>query len=158
MELNIEQLIGQRVAEVRYYFNPENEYNLQEYYSIFKLENGMIFQIPNCADQIWDQNNNYLMELFSKTNKIPQNTLDIFKTNKIVDFHFSYFNDAPDDEGKSIIEFDNKIFLTEKNYGPIGITDVDMKIMTEEEFLKLKVELEPEFQIKSYVNEIRNAV
>ena len=47
----VRSLIGLRIEEMRFHYQGENEYDLQEFYSYFKLSNGQIIMLPIYPDE-----------------------------------------------------------------------------------------------------------
>lgn len=68
---------------------------------------------------------------------------------EIRNIHFLYYKNEPDEQEKAIIELENGLFITEKNVGPVGITNVDLQVMNEQQFFDFKQRLGVDFNLKS---------
>lgn len=138
--LKLSDLIGQEIAELRFHYVPENEYGLQSFHSFIKLSSDIIIDIPN------DDNDDYLrltqenLEYFAKMFETGESVHEKVKTylvgQKILDFYFSYYDDEIDFEHSAFIKLMNGYYLTENNYGPVGLTNIDLVILDEEQFLQ----------------------
>ena len=149
MKITPLQIIGQKITEVRYRYNPENEYGLQAFCSFFRLTNGSVIRIPTYADEVWASSNSALPAAYSKAPIAGAKITAIIKHRKIVDLYFRYYNNESDEEQRSFTEPENEVFITEINVGPAGVTDVDLKILNGDDFRELKQALEPGFEIRS---------
>ena len=144
------QTIGQKITEIKYFYNPENEFGLQEFESFIKIEDNSIIQIPYFTTQQW--NDAELRKKFDDAKSIKSKYVDSILNLKIINYHFTYFEDELDEMEKAIIELENGIYITEKNYGPIGLTNIDLQIMNKAEFLNFIENLDSEFEIKPLIN------
>lgn len=103
-------------------------------------------------------NTSYINEKYLNAQNISIEFLDTIKNKRIIDFHFVYDNSEPTIFEHSYIELENHTFLYEINSGPVGITSVDLHIITKEEFdnLKKEIENETDTKVKSFLNDIHN--
>jgi len=53
---------------------------------------------------------------------------------KITDLFFCYYNNEVDVDFSAFVKLSNNMYLSEKNFGPVGITNVDMILLNDEEF------------------------
>lgn len=153
--MDLLNLIGLRIKDIKYNYIYENEYGMQEFYSYIKLSNGLIFMIPYYPDEEVVENK-ALKEVFKKAKKVNIDFLKKLKDKHIVNFHFPYFENELNEGRKSYVELEGSIFLTEMNSGPPGITNVDMHLYTRLEFENEKGNLEDGFQIIPLTDIIRN--
>ena len=54
---------------------------------------------------------------------------------KIVDFYFCYYDNEIDFDFSAFIKLSNNYYLSEKNFGPVGITNVNLIIFNEKQFM-----------------------
>jgi hypothetical protein len=139
--LKLSELIGQEVVELRFHYVPENEYGLQMFYTYLKLDNGKIIDIPKFSDdddylQLSQDNLSYLAGRFDTGSLVNDDVKKYFEGQKIVDFYFSYYNNEVDIEYSALIKLSNGYYLSENNSGPIGVTDIDLLILDENQFTK----------------------
>ena len=149
MKVTPHVLIGQKVIEVRYRYIPENEYGLQEFVSFFRLSNGSIIQIPCCPGEEWRNNNEFLLINYADSESVGEELSAMVFNREIRNIHFLYYKNEPDEQEKAIIELENGLFITEKNVGPVGITNVDLQVMNEQQFFDFKQRLGVDFELKS---------
>jgi len=153
--MNISKIIGLEITEIRYTYTYQNEYAMQEFFAYLKLSNGLIIEIPQYSDsQIRESAE--LNKIFENAKKPDDNCRKQIENQKITDIHFCFYEQESDEESKAYLELENGIYITEENRGPIGLTTVDLEILTKSEFEKLKAELEEDFEIKSFISEINN--
>ncbi len=153
--MNISELIGKTINKIRYTYTYRNQYDIQEFFAYLKLSNGVITGIPQYHD-IDITENETLNKLFKEAKKPNSNCLKQIENQKIVDFHFWFFENEQDIEKKAYIELESGIYVSEENFGPIGLTTVDLEILTPEAFEKLKDGLSKGLEIKSYLKELQN--
>jgi len=149
--MNISQLIGLTITEIRYTYTYQNEYDMQEFYSYLKLSNGLIIEIPQFSDVELNENTE-LNEIFENAKKPNNECKKRIENQKITDIHFCFYEQEPDEESKAYLELENGIYFTEENRGPMGLTTVDIEILNKSEFEERKTELEENFEIKSFSN------
>tara|TARA_B100001173_G_C15621993_1_gene393386 strand:+ start:69 stop:518 length:450 start_codon:yes stop_codon:yes gene_type:complete len=138
--MKLKELIGSKIIEVKYHYSPSNEYQLQEFYSYLLLNNGLIFSFPTYEDESnFDsiESQEYFNNKFKTGSKISNKVKPLIVGQKISNLHFPYFQDEPDDDEKAFIELENGYFISETNYGPQGVSNVDLKIITKEKFNSL---------------------
>ncbi|MFV0217627.1 hypothetical protein OBJ92_11435 [Empedobacter falsenii] len=51
--------IGKIITEIKYYYNPENEYGLQEFESFIKIDNDKVIQIPYFPTEEWNESETF---------------------------------------------------------------------------------------------------
>jgi hypothetical protein len=153
MKLN--ELIGLSITEIKYTYTYQNEYDLQEFFAYLKLSNGIVMGIPQYFD-LEIKEDPELNEIFGNAKKLVIDCSQKIENKKIIDIHFGFYENSLDEEQKAYLELENGIYISERNYGPIGLTNIDLEILTAAEFEKLKEELEEGFEIKSYSKELIN--
>ena len=120
--------------------HPRNQYDLQEFESFIQLENKIYLTIPSSLDSFpidKKERQQSLKKNFKQGNKIPKDLKPLLTGSKIVNIHFPYFRDEIDDEEKAFIELENGYFISEYNFGPLGVNNVDLKIITKQDFQEL---------------------
>ncbi|GAO44738.1 hypothetical protein [Flavihumibacter petaseus] len=136
--LKLSELVGQEIVELRFHYVPRNEYDLQSFHSYIKLSSDTIIDIPHFGDdeylQLTQDNITYLKESFDTGDSVTENAKSYFVGQKIVDFYFSYYNGEVDLYYSAFIKLSNGFYLTERNFGPIGVTNIDLKILDERQF------------------------
>jgi hypothetical protein len=153
--MNLSELIGLSITEIRYDYTFTNKYDMQEFFLYLKLSNGLIIEIPQYYDLEINENSE-LNEAFINAKNTNNNCSKLIENQKIIDFHFWFYEKESDEEKKAYLELESGIYITEENYGPIGLTNIDLEILTKSEFDKLKAELIEGFEIKSYSTELKN--
>lgn len=152
--MTISELIGLTIKEIRFDYTHQNEYDMQEFFAYLKLSNEMIIEIPQYSDLELKESKE-LNKTFSMSKRPNMECKKRIENQKIIDFHFCFYAQEPDEENKAYIELENGIHFSEENYGPMGLTTIDLKILTQSEFQKIKSELEDDFEIKSYLTELK---
>ncbi len=136
--LHLSTLIGKEIADLKFHYVPENEYGLQSFHSFIKLTDGAIIDIPKFDDDIYlhltKENLEYLNSMFESGEKIDEKTRALIVGQKITDLFFCYYNNEVDIDYSAFIKLSNNLYLSEKNFGPIGITDINLTILNEEQF------------------------
>ena len=136
--LHLSTLIGKEIADLKFHYVPENEYGLQSFHSFIKLTDGTIIDIPKFDDDIYlhltKENLEYLNSMFESGEKIDEKTRALIVGQKITDLFFCYYNNEVDIDYSAFIKLSNNLYLSEKNFGPIGITDINLTILNEEQF------------------------
>lgn len=136
--LLLSTLIGKEIADLKFHYVPENEYGLQSFHSFIKLTDGTIIDIPKFDDDIYlhltKENLEYLNSMFESGEKIDEKTRALIVGQKITDLFFCYYNNEVDIDYSAFIKLSNNLYLSEKNFGPIGITDINLTILNEEQF------------------------
>ncbi|MEP5339440.1 MAG: hypothetical protein ABJL44_14410 [Algibacter sp.] len=153
--MNISDLIGLTISEIRYTYTNRNEYDIQEFFAYLKLSNGLIIEIPQYSDLDLDESveRNRIFEDAKIPSKKCKNRIE---SQRIIDIHFCYYNNEQDFDSKAYIELENETYLTEQNRGPQGLTDIDLEILNKSEFEKRIAELDEDSEIKSYRTAIKN--
>lgn len=139
--MDLKDILGETIKDIRCTYINENKYGLQEFQSYIQLSSGLIFQIPHYPDAEIEETL-ALNELFRKAKEIEYRFLKRVKGQKIVDFYFLYIEDELSEDDKPYMQLENGLFLTELNYGPMGLTNVDMQILTSVEFETVRNELD----------------
>ena len=139
--LKLSDLIGQEIEELRFHYTPENEYGLQSFYSYIKLSNDIIIDIPKFSDddnymELTHDNISYFKRQFDTGQLVNEKVKAYYVGQKIVDFYFSYYNGEVDIDNSAFIKLTNDYYLSENSSGPIGITNIDLLILDESEFIK----------------------
>lgn len=151
MKVVIKDLIGLKIKDIRFKYVNDNGYNLQEFTTYIKLTNGLIFTIPYYYDEEFSIFDEEIEEEYLNAQHLPKSILKLFQGKKIADFHFVFFENESCELEKAIIELECEFYFTEKNNGPIGLTDVDLEILNKQKFnlFKQQVESEEDFEVKS---------
>jgi hypothetical protein len=136
--LKLWQLIGDEIIDMRYHYIPENKYGLQECHSYIKLASNRIIDIPRSDDddykELTPENLSYLVERFDSGQVVNDKFKGRVFNQKIVDFWFRYYDNIPDYE-HGYIQLTNGLYLTENNFGPVGLTNITVFTLQEHEFL-----------------------
>lgn len=144
--LHLSSLIGKEIADLKSHYVPENEYGLQSFHSFIKLTDGTIIDIPKFDDDIYlhltKENLEYLNSMFESGEKIDEKTRALIVCQKITDLFFCYYNNEVDIDYSAFIKLSNNLYLSEKNFGPIGLTDINFTILNEEQFNSEKQRLQ----------------
>lgn len=153
--MNISDIIGLTITEIRYTYTYQNEYDMQEFYAYLKLSNGLVIEIPQYSDLELNESTerNRIFEKAQIPNKDCKNRIE---NQKIVDIYFCYYDNEQDFDSKAYIELENGTFFTEQNRGPQGLTDIDLEMLSKSEFEERVAELDEESEIKSYLKQIKN--
>ncbi|NNV57256.1 hypothetical protein [Limnovirga soli] len=154
--LKLSELIGQEIVELRFHYVPRNEYDLQSFHSYIKLANDIIIDIPHFDDeeylQLTQDNLSYFKNNFDTGDSVTNIAKSYFVGQKIVDFYFSYFNDEINFDYSAFIKLSNGFYLTERNFGPIGLTNIDLNILDEKQFQQVVKRLNGiEVDVRSFV-------
>ncbi len=138
--IKLSELIGQEITELRFHYAPENKYGLQSFHSYIKLANDTIIDIPKFDDddylQLTKDNLDYLKKMFDTGELVNAKVKTYFVGQKISDFYFSYYNDEVDFDHSAFIKLSNGYYLTENSSGPVGLTNIYLIILDEEQFIK----------------------
>lgn len=135
--MHLKDILGETIKDIRCIYVYENEYGLQEFQSYIQLSSGLIFQIPYYPDAEIEETL-AMDELFRKAREVDHRFLKRVKGQKIVDFYFMYIDNELFEEHKPYMQLENGLFLTELNYAPMGLTNVDMQILSSQDFEKVK--------------------
>lgn len=131
-------LIGKEIADLSFHYVPENEYGLQSFHSFIKLTDGTIIDIPKFDEDIYlhltKENLDYLNFMFDSGEKIDQKARALIVSQKITDLFFCYYNNEVDIDYSAFLKLSNNLYLSEKNFGPVGLTDINLTILNEEQF------------------------
>ena len=136
--LRLSEIIGREIAELRFHYVPENEYGLQSFHAYLKLSDDTIIDIPKFDDDVYlhltTDNLDYLKSRFNSGKNIDKKLSNFIVGKKITDLFFCYYNNEVDVDFSAIIKLSNNMYLSEKNFGPVGITNVDLILLNGEEF------------------------
>uniref|UniRef100_UPI0040493A08 hypothetical protein n=1 Tax=Flavobacterium sp. TaxID=239 RepID=UPI0040493A08 len=159
--MKITEIIGLSISEIRYTYTFQNKYDMQEFYAYLRLSNEIIIEIPQYSDSELNQSAEWtreMNEIFSKAKKPNRECRNLIENQIITDIHFCFYEEEADFENKAYLELENGIFVSEENRGPMGLTNIDLEILTKSQFDELKSELEYDFKIKSYSTELKNVL
>lgn len=137
--LKLSEIIGQEIVELKFHYSPENEYGLQSFHSYIKLKNEKIIDIPKFDDEEYlnlnPENLNYYKTMY-ETGELLNNkaSRQLIIGEKITDFYFCYYENEINFDFSAFIKLSNNYFLSEYNFGPMGITNVDLIIFNEKQF------------------------
>lgn len=138
--LKLSELIGQEIADLRFHYLPENEYGLQSFHSYIKLTDNRIISIPSFDDddylELTQENLGYMQKRFDTGDTVPEKSKSFFVGQKIMDFFFTYYNNEVQFDHSAFIKLTNGFYLTENNFGPVGLTNIDLIILDEQQFLE----------------------
>lgn len=136
--LKLSNLIGLEILELRFHYVPENEFDLQSFHSYLKLTNEIIIDIPHFDDdeykELTQDNLDHMKKRFDTGQKVKDKVKTLVIGQKITDFYFSYNDNQVDVDNSAFIKLSNNYYLSERNYGPIGLTDIDLIILSELQF------------------------
>jgi hypothetical protein len=103
-----------------------------------KLSDDTIIDIPKFDDDVYlhltTENLDYLKSRFDNGAIIEKKLKTLIIGQKTTDIFFCYYNNEVDVDFSAIIKLSNNMYLSEKNFGPVGITNVDLILLNEEEF------------------------
>ena len=136
--LKLSELVGKEILELRFHYVPENEYGLQSFHAYIKISNDTIIDIPDFDDDdyltLTHDNLDYFKKRFDTGQLVGDKVKTYFVGQKIIDFYFSYYNDEVDFDHSAFIKLSNGYYLTENNFGPVGLTNIDLIILDKEHF------------------------
>jgi hypothetical protein len=141
--LKLSDLIGQKIAEVRYRYTPETEeeYSIQSFATFIKLMNNRIIDIPTIDNneylKLTAENINYFQESFDNSSEINNDARELLEGQTIVDILFSYDGNEPQYSRSAYFKLSNGYYLSERSHAPNGIS-VGNILINEKEFLKEK--------------------
>jgi len=146
----LSDIIGQEISKIRYSYQPENEHGMQEFHSYLRFATKEVIFLPKYPDnemdliEYYDKNKTCS---FGKAERCGMASRVLFKNKKIVDVHFRYFEGTPLEDSSGILELDNGMYITENNFGPPGLTNIDLMILNSEQFAALG---DDEIEIRSF--------
>jgi len=147
-------LIGKKIKKIRFNYQYENAHGMQEFQSQIKLSNGEVVLIPNFPDTEYNLIEFYVKNkssTFDKAKRCGLASRLLFRNKEIVDIHFRYLDGEPFNNGSGILELENGKYVTENNFGPQGLTDIDLIIMDQKQFDELQ---DDEIKFRSLKNDI----
>jgi hypothetical protein len=155
--LLLSQLIGKEIAELRYHYIPENEYDLQSFHAFIRLSDDTIINIPVFDDDEYlllnKENTDYFAMQFNTGTAVDDAGKAFFAGQRILDLFFSYYNNETDIDHPAFIKLSNGYYLSENNYGPPGLTNIDLILMDQEQFNKEVKRLnEAGIEVRSYIS------
>ena len=151
--ITLSGLIGLEIVAIRYHYTSE-DYGLQWFYAYLKLNDGTIIDIPQFDDndylELTEDNKKYLQERFDTGTPVNEKCQKECVGQKIEDFFFTYEDNETDGDESAYIKLSNGYYLTERNCGPMGISGIDLLLLTEEQFLDETTNAEKD--IRSFLN------
>jgi hypothetical protein len=159
--LTLSELIEQCINSVRWIYTEKNEYDLQEFHSYLKLSNGIIIPIPQYDNEAFlklnIENIDYFQKHYGNAQELKGDSKTKIEGHKIEDIYFCYYNGEIDNDKKAYIKLKNGLYFTENNFGPVGVTNVDLIIYNQKEFDKEINSIKAyKGHVKSYIGEIKN--
>ncbi len=144
--LHLSTLIGKEIIDLRFHYVPENEYGLQSFHAYLKLIDDTIIDIPKFDDDLYlhltTENLEYLKSRFDTGAIIDKKPKTLIISQKITDLFFCYYNNEVDVDFSAFVKLSNNMYLSEKNFGPVGLTDINLTILNEEQFNSEKQRLQ----------------
>jgi len=138
--LKLSDLIGQEIKELRFHYVAENEFGLQSFHSYIKLDSDTKINIPNFDDdeffELNPENIDFLKKMFDSGSSVNEKLRGYFTGQKISDFYFNYYNNEVEPDKSAYIKLSNNYYLTEHNFGPVGLTNINLEILDEQQFLE----------------------
>jgi len=136
--LHLSTLIEKEIIDLRVHYISENEYGLQSFHAYLKLSDDNIIDIPKFDDDVYlhltTENLEYLKSRFETGAIIDKKLRTLIIGQKITDLFFCYYNNEVDVDFSAFVKLSNNMYLSEKNFGPVGITNVDLILLNDEEF------------------------
>ncbi|WP_108802412.1 hypothetical protein [Aquimarina sp. Aq107] len=152
--MKLSDLIDEKISKIRFNYTVENEQGMQEFQSQIRLSNGQVVLLPkhlnDDIDLVEDYSNNKRIS-FEKAQRYGLTSRLMFRNKQIKDIHFRFLDNEQVMDSSAILELDNGKFITENNYGPNGLTDINLVIMNKTQFLNLA---DDKVQIRSLRNDI----
>ncbi|TDX02313.1 hypothetical protein EDB95_3369 [Dinghuibacter silviterrae] len=150
--LRLSDIIGQEILELRYQYDPDNEWGFQSFNAYIKLASGRIIDIPNFDHDeyllLTQENLDYFQKRFDTgSNDLYAPARGHLIGQKIVDFLFCYCADEIDHDYSAFIQLSNGYYLTETTHGQIGTGSATLYLFDEQQFLKRKDELKRRLNI-----------
>ncbi len=137
--LTLSELIGQAIVQVRYSYISENEYGLQEFYTYFKLSNGVIIDFPTHKNENFillnEENKAWLNQCFNEGDNINELGKRRIENQSIEDIYFCNVDSEGVANKTAYLKLSNGCFITEMNFAPMGIS-ADLLIFDEPGFLQ----------------------
>ncbi len=154
--MNPGEIINLKIERIKCHYNLTDEF--QVFYSYLKLSNGKIIDLPhyhNLEKSLIDSILENSKKDYRKAKRINRKEREKIQGQRIVDIHYCFYENESDEERRAHIELSNGMYLTEYNYGVVGMS-IGLILRSKEEFDRLKSELEDGFEIRSYLKEIKN--
>ncbi|MFC4817153.1 hypothetical protein [Flavobacterium sp. GCM10023249] len=155
--LKLSELIGKEITDIRFQYTEENQYGLQSFHAYLKLNDNTIIDIPQSDEddylELTTENIDYLQKKFDSSESINELAKKYCIGQKIVDFFFFYSDDEFDIGTSGYIKLSNGYYLSEINYGPPGITTVDLILLNESKFENHRNN--PKMNIRSFLNSLQ---
>lgn len=151
MKVSVKDLIGLRIEDIRFKYLNKNGYDLHEFTTYVKLNNDFIFTIPYYYDEEFSVFDGEIEGEYLKAQDLPINILKLFKGKEIIDFYFVFHENELCELEKAIVELEGELYFTEKHNGPIGLNNVDLKVLNKQKFNLFKevIESEENFEVRS---------
>jgi len=152
--MKLSDLIGKKISKIRFNYQYENKHGIQEFQSQIRLSNKQVVLIPNYPDLKYDlieHHANNKSSSFLKAKRCGLTSRLLFKNKEILDIHFRYHDNKPMVDSSAIFELENGKFITENNFGPQGLGDIDLIILNKSQFQDLAYD---DIEIRSLKNDI----
>lgn len=148
----ISEIIGKKISKIR--FNHRIDNNMQVFQSQIKFSDGQIILFPNDPNGDYDLTKSHDKNKYSKFEFAQRCGLAsrvLFKNRKIKDIHFRFLDGEHFIDSNGILELENGRYITENSFGPLGLTDIGLIIMNQNQFEKL---VDDEIEIRSLRKDI----
>ena len=153
--LTLSELIGETIQSIRYKYTNEN--GLQEFHSFIKLINGIVFSLPIYDEETFliltTENVEYYNRSYEEGKELPKNYYDKINGKKIEDIYFCYYNQEIELGKRAYFKLSNGYYITENNFGPLGLTNISLLILNQDQFEE-RIKLLGE-EVRSYNNDIK---
>lgn len=131
--LRLSEIIGKEISDICCHYIAENEFGLQSFHAFLKLSDGTIIYIPKFDDEVYlhltSENIEYLKTRFETGESIDKKLRKSIIGQKITDLFFCYYNNEVDVDFSAFVKLSNNMYLSEKNFGPVGLTDIGLILM-----------------------------
>ncbi|MDC6363285.1 MULTISPECIES: hypothetical protein [Flavobacteriaceae] len=154
--MNPDEIINHKIDKIKYHYDLTDGFQVSSSY--LKLSNGKIIDLPhyhNLEKISIDSRLENSKKNYKKAKRINRKEREKIQGQSIVDIHYCFYENESDEERRAHIELSNGMYLTEENYGVVGMS-IGLILRNKEEFDRLKNELEDGFEIRSYLREIKN--
>jgi hypothetical protein len=135
--LKLSDIIGCKIEAIRCHYTKENEYGQQMFFSYLKLSIGDIIGFPMFDEEnfmeLSESNIQYFQNQFATGYEFSNSKEDLIIGKTIKDIYFCYFDNKIVGDERAYIQLDNEKYLTEINFGPLGI-GIGLSILNEQDF------------------------